>query len=82
MNNLYVTVESYPEQNISDCCKDAIALSERIGIDIHLNFNGVRCIVRSGDNLVEVVDAFNYLINTGTKQSSMQRAEDEYGTNE
>ena len=58
MSVLWLTVEVAPGSDIREAADEAVSLATKTGISIWFDFNGVRCLARTGDRPTAIVEDF------------------------
>ncbi len=58
MSSLYIKVEAVAGSAVEEVCEDMITLSEKLGIMVTLNFNGVSLNAVAGDYAGEMADKY------------------------
>ena len=58
MSVLWLTVEVAPGSSIREAADEAVSLATKTGLSIWFDFNGVRCLARTGDRPTAIVDDF------------------------
>lgn len=53
--HLYLNVGVDAGTKITNVAKEACELADRLGLTIHIEFNGVTCIIKPGSNYLELV---------------------------
>lgn len=56
MSNLWLTLEASAGAEISDTCREAVRVADRVGITVWFNFNGVKCLARPGDDPIALME--------------------------
>lgn len=49
MRHLWLELEGTPGSDILDCCQEAVAVANRLELNVQFRFNGVMCLVHTGD---------------------------------